>query len=167
MPERGDPPTSGPLVPSPRDTSLLQAWQSGSSPLEVNAPAAPAVNVNVSTPMVVTTPRGLPFIVRALWYLFIGRWLTALVIVIGYLFLVTIIGIPVAFALFNRIPQLLTLRTRTVRYRTDVRDGITYLTAGTEAQRPWYQRAVYFLLVGWWFGAVWLVAAWLIGLLIV
>lgn len=104
---------------------------------------------------------------RALWSLFIGWWLTALVIVIGYVFLVTIIGIPVAFALFNRIPQLLTLRMRTVRYRTDVRDGITYLTAGTGAQRPWSLRAVYFTVIGWWLGAVWLVAAWLIGLLIV
>jgi uncharacterized membrane protein YccF (DUF307 family) len=130
----------------------------------------PTVNVNVTTPMmpmIVTASAGPSMIVRILWYVFIGWWLSALVIVLGYALMLTVIGIPVAFALFNRIPQALTLRARTVRYGSEVRDGITYLTAGSERQRPWYWRVPYFLLIGWWFGAVWLVAAWLIGLFII
>jgi uncharacterized membrane protein YccF (DUF307 family) len=117
-------------------------------------------------PMIITAPAGPPFIVRALWYLFVGWWLTALVIVLGYALMITIIGIPVAFALFNRIPQALTLRPRTVRYGVELQDGVTYLASRTTQQRPWYWRALYFLLIGWWFGAAWLVAAWAIGLLI-
>jgi uncharacterized membrane protein YccF (DUF307 family) len=136
-------------------------------PTTVNVPPAPIVNVNVSTPTVITAAGGPPFVVRALWYLFVGWWLSAIVVVLGYLFLVTVVGIPVAFALFNRIPQALTLRPRTVRYRVETREGITYLTAGHERQRPWYVRTLYFLLIGWWFGAVWSVAAWAIGLLVV
>jgi uncharacterized membrane protein YccF (DUF307 family) len=136
----------------------------------VHAGAYPTVNVNVNTPMmpmISAAPTGPSMIVRVLWYVFIGWWLSAVVIVLGYALMLTVIGIPVAFALFNRIPQALTLRARTVRNQVDVRDGVGYVSAGTERQRPWYWRALYFLLIGWWFGAVWLVAAWLIGLLII
>jgi uncharacterized membrane protein YccF (DUF307 family) len=31
-------------------------------------------------------------------------------------------------------------------------------------QLPWISRAVYFLLIGWWFSAVWIVLAWLIAI---
>jgi uncharacterized membrane protein YccF (DUF307 family) len=149
-----------PLVPTVQPVSVPQ----------LSVSPTPTVNVNVNAPMmpmVVTAPASPSLIVRILWYVFIGWWLSALVIVLGYVFMLTVIGIPVAFALFNRIPQALTLRARTVRYGTEVRDGIMYLTAGTERQRPWYWRALYFLLIGWWLGVVWLVAAWLIGLLII
>lgn len=137
---------------------------------QVHMSPTQTVNVNVNAPvmpMIVTAPAGPPLIARVLWYVFVGWWLSALVIVLGYVLMLTIIGIPAAFALFNRIPQALTLRPRTVRYGVEMRDGVTYLTAGTVQQRPWYWRALYFLLIGWWFGAVWLVAAWLIGLLVI
>src|SRR5687767_10012805 len=47
-----------------------------------HAGAHPTVNVNVNTPMVpmiVTAPAGPAMIVRILWYVFIGWWLSALV----------------------------------------------------------------------------------------
>lgn len=31
-------------------------------------------------------------------------------------------------------------------------------------QLPWVARALYFLLVGWWFSAVWIVLAWFIAI---
>jgi uncharacterized membrane protein YccF (DUF307 family) len=31
-------------------------------------------------------------------------------------------------------------------------------------QLPWIVRAIYFLLVGWWFSAIWIVLAWLIAI---
>ncbi|MDQ3542038.1 MAG: hypothetical protein M3440_15280 [Chloroflexota bacterium] len=33
-------------------------------------------------------------------------------------------------------------------------------------QFPWILRAIYFLLIGWWFSAVWIVLAWLIAVTI-
>lgn len=127
----------------------------------------PQVNVNVSTPMVVTTPPGHSLLARILWYVFIGWWLSALVIVVAYAVLLFSLGLlfPITFALLNRVPQALTLRARTIRYRTSVQDGITMLTAGHEDQRPWYWRVLYFVLVGWWLGAVWLVAAWVLAVI--
>lgn len=162
-----------PLRPVPPTPYVQPSWQ----PPQVAPPAqqmhmspTQTVNVHVNTPvmpMVVTASAGPPIIVRVLWYIFVGWWLSALVIVLGYFFMLTIIGIPFAFALFNRIPQALTLRPRTVRYGVEVRDGVAYLAAGTVPQRPWYWRVLYFLLIGWWFGAVWLVAAWLVGLFVI
>lgn len=34
-------------------------------------------------------------------------------------------------------------------------------------QRPWIARAVYFLLIGFWFSAIWLVLAWLLAITII
>lgn len=147
----------------PRPQNLSSAQQ-----VQLNPPQTVNIHVNPSVmPIVVTAPAGPSLIVRILWYVFIGWWLSALVIVLAYALMLTIIGIPAAFALFNRIPQALTLRPRTVRYGVEMRDGVAYLTSGTIQQRPWIWRALYFLLIGWWFGAVWLVAAWAIGLLII
>lgn len=152
------------LASLPADARFVPAVPQGLYSL----PSSLNINVNASIPPMILTPAaGPPFIVRALWYLFVGWWLSALVIVLGYICMLTIIGIPLAFALFNRIPQAMTLRPRTVRYEAQVREGVTYLTARTERQRPWYWRALYFLLAGWWLGAVWLVVAWLIGLLVI
>lgn len=126
------------------------------------APAPPA-------PMVVFSPqtRQHSFVVRALWYLFVGWWLAGIVMFLGYLFTVTIIGMPLGFYFLTRIPQALTLRARTTAFRTEVRDGVTYVVESELPQRPWYVRALWFVFVGWWLGALWLVAAWLIGLLVV
>lgn len=34
-------------------------------------------------------------------------------------------------------------------------------------QRPWIIRAIYFLLIGWWFSALWLSLAWFIAITII
>jgi len=130
---------------------------------------APALAASLSGPQIGFAPetRQYSFVVRALWYFFIGWWLGALVIVLGYLFTLTIVGIPLGFYFFNRVPQALTLRARTVSYQTEMRDGVAYVGEGMQPQHPWYLRAVWFVFVGWWLGAVWLTAAWVIGLLII
>ena len=40
---------------------------------------------------------GPPLLVRAIWFVFIGWWLTGLVNVLAYLIALTIIGLPLAF----------------------------------------------------------------------
>jgi uncharacterized membrane protein YccF (DUF307 family) len=118
--------------------------------------------------MVVVTKRsdGPNLLVRTVWFVFIGWWLTGLVNVIAYLIALTIIGLPVAFMIFNRLPSVLTLRPRTV-HTTHTTDGeITYVAESVVAQRAFWGRALYFLLVGWWLGAFWSALAWLLCVLI-
>jgi uncharacterized membrane protein YccF (DUF307 family) len=111
--------------------------------------------------VVSTRSSGPGLFVRTLWFIFIGWWLTALVNVLAYVIALTIVGLPLAFMIFNRLPTILTLRPRTVHTTHDA-GGVTYVTASTVPQRSFLLRTVYFLLVGWWFGAIWSLLAWLL-----
>lgn len=151
---------------------MERSGEEGHPAYQANPPSPPAISpttVNVAGPTMVFADQssGPPFIVRALWYLFVGWWLAAFVIALGYVLVATIVGIPLGFALFNVIPQALTLRPRTRRFQAKTTGDVMYVGPGHEEQRPWLTRAIYFVLIGWWFGAVWLTLAWLIGLLIV
>jgi uncharacterized membrane protein YccF (DUF307 family) len=91
---------------------------------------------------------GPPLVVRAIWFVLVGWWLTGIVILAAYLLLITIIGIPLSFWLFDRIPFVLTLARPTARLEA----------AGIE-QHPIFLRAIWFLFVGWWLGGIWMIAA--------
>jgi uncharacterized membrane protein YccF (DUF307 family) len=101
---------------------------------------------------------GRPFWLRAVWFLLVGWWLTAFVIVVAYLCLLTIIGFPVAFWLFDRVPLTLTLKPRS-SWTADEMTGT--VTIGPQQLTTWV-RVVYFVLVGWWATALWISAAYLL-----
>ncbi len=130
----------------------------------------PAFNVNVAAPAIVMAPPSGPgFGVRAVWFVFIGWWLTGFMIGLAYFLALTIIGLPVAFYLFNRIPIFLTLRGRTKTYRATMGpDGTTtMLQAVNTEQRPMLQRALWFIFVGWWLGALWMGLAYVLCVIII
>lgn len=49
-------------------------------------------------------------LLRAAWFVLVGWWLTAVVLVLGYALCLTIIGMPLGFLCFDAAPTLLTLR---------------------------------------------------------
>jgi uncharacterized membrane protein YccF (DUF307 family) len=114
---------------------------------------------------------------RALWFIFIGSWFGFLWAFTALLFEWTIIGLPLAVLMFNRLPQVMTLKPHPVSPTTVsvTQTGTTPAAATTlivatptlEAAQPFWLRAIYFLLVGWWLSFVWLVTAYLIGLTII
>jgi uncharacterized membrane protein YccF (DUF307 family) len=110
---------------------------------------------------------GPGLVVRAIWFVFVGWWLTGIVNVVAYLIALTIIGLPVAFMIFNRLPSVLTLRPRTVQTTHAVVDGVAYAGETAVPQRAFWKRALYFVLVGWWLGAIWSALAWLLCVLII
>jgi uncharacterized membrane protein YccF (DUF307 family) len=111
--------------------------------------------------------RGPNFFLRVLWYVFIGWWLTGISLAIGYLAGLTVIGLPLAFWIFNRTGTLLTLRPRsqtTTIVEADGRAAISYQGA---RQRSLWLRAIWFVLVGWWAALIWMIVAYLISLTII
>ena len=55
------------------------------------------------------TPQ-LNIIIRAVYFVFIGWWLSALWIEIAYFFCVIIIGMPLGFWMFDKVPVMVSLR---------------------------------------------------------
>jgi uncharacterized membrane protein YccF (DUF307 family) len=100
-------------------------------------------------------------LIRALWFFFVGWWLSGLATLLAVLLQLTLIGIPLAVWVINRMPQIVTLKSsRKLAVSTNAMGVTTVAHAGRE-QRPFVQRAVYYVLVGWWAVSFWLVLAWL------
>jgi uncharacterized membrane protein YccF (DUF307 family) len=154
---------TGPRQPQAPPPS--QGWQP--YPSQPPVPSGPPPQQPPNVVIIQEAPGGPGCAVRALWFLFIGWWLSAIVVALAYICCLTIIGLPVGFWLFNRLPVVLTLRPRTEERITEVRDGITYVRGGTTPQLPMLVRALWFILVGWWFGAIYLTVAWFLCVIII
>ncbi len=50
-----------------------------------------------------------PFILRAIYFLLIGWWLSLIWSLLGWLLCVTIIGLPLGVLMLNRLPEVTTL----------------------------------------------------------
>jgi hypothetical protein len=105
---------------------------------------------------------GPNLLVRALWFLFIGLWLGALSTVLAWLLNLTIIGLPLGLMILNRLPRIMTLKPTPLRLHVSVQNGVTIIQQTRPVQRPLAVRALYFLLIGCWGSALWLLAAWLL-----
>jgi len=104
---------------------------------------------------IVDVRRGPGCLIQLLWFLFIGWWVLQFWVAVAWLFLVSILGIPLGIWMLNRVPLVVALRDpREVRYRmTQIGTGNwVYQEIGAE-QYPFLVRAVYFVLVGWWLSA--------------
>lgn len=53
--------------------------------------------------------RQRPFIVRALWFVLVGWWLSALWLAAAWALCTVIIGMPLGFWMFDRVPAVVTL----------------------------------------------------------
>ncbi|NOZ27331.1 MAG: YccF domain-containing protein [Chloroflexi bacterium] len=105
---------------------------------------------------------GLPWIVRALWFLFFGWELTGVWILVAWFLNLTIIGLPLGLWMLDRVPQVLTLKPRSGVVIAEIRGGGVWVRSGELRQRSWLVRLPYFLLVGWWLSLAWAAVAWLL-----
>lgn len=110
----------------------------------------------IDQPIEVETKRNNPnLLLRVLWFLLIGWWLGFWAIVVGYICLILIIPSPIGIAILDRLPRIMTLRA-------PARE-VTISADGSEdhnvEQRSWLIRLPWLVLIGWWFGLIWLLAA--------
>jgi hypothetical protein len=142
------------------------------------APALPAlnqtINVTVQAPAVAPAPSpvivmaqqaaGPGCLVRALYFVFVGLWLGAAWTGVAWFLLITVVGLPLGLLMLNRIPQVMTLKPIRTATQVTTTGGVVVVSQGQVAQQPFWLRAVYFVLVGWWLSGFWLLFAWgLIG----
>ena len=157
---------TAPLVP-------VQHGPLGTVAAGIPAQSAPSttVNVHVAAPapapvLIQVHERGL--FVRSLWYLFVGWWLSGLMMFAAGVCIASVVLLPAGLALVNRLPQVMTLRPRsTAVTATMLADGSMQYTIGSAAQRSMLVRIAWFCLVGWWAGMVVMFAAWFLSVLIV
>jgi uncharacterized membrane protein YccF (DUF307 family) len=101
-------------------------------------------------------------ILRVIWFIVVGWWLSGILSVAAWALNATIIGLPLGLWIINRLPLAATLRPASSWYR--IEGGI--LRSGVE-QFPFVLRAIYFVLFGWWLSGLWMVAAYALLLTIV
>jgi uncharacterized membrane protein YccF (DUF307 family) len=112
----------------------------------------------MTTPtIIVPQTQGPGLLLRALYFIVLGLWLSGIWAAIAWFLCVTVIGLPLGLWMLNRLPQVATLRPQ----RSDL-----VITATGESyqvdlpQPPFLIRAAYFVLIGWWLSAIWISVAW-------
>jgi uncharacterized membrane protein YccF (DUF307 family) len=120
----------------------------------------------MSSSITLQTKSGPGLLIRAVWFVLVGWWLTGVMSVIAWLAMVSLVLLPLGIYLINRIPTFITLRPRTSTVTATVVDGHTLVEHSKLKQQPWYIRFVWFLLVGWWASAIVMVVGWVLVVLI-
>ena len=100
-------------------------------------------------------------LMRVIWFLFVGWWLSGWAVLLAIVLQLTLIGIPAAVWLVNRIPQIMTLKSSRKLRVTGSESGVTVIGHADRLQRAWWIRTIYYVLVGWWATSFWMALAWL------
>jgi uncharacterized membrane protein YccF (DUF307 family) len=103
-------------------------------------------------------------LVQLVWFALVGWWLGQAWVAVAWFFATTIIGMPLAVMMLNRVPEVMALRGET-ELLVRSWNGHTVVT-----EIPQYNillRALYFILVGWWASALWLELAYALCMTII
>jgi hypothetical protein len=101
-------------------------------------------------------------LIRILYFLVIGLWVGGVWTIIAWVLNLTVIGLPAGLWMLNRLPQVMTLKPRPAQIHVTTTNGTTTIRRENQPQAPFILRALYFLLIGWWFSLIWLLSAWLL-----
>jgi uncharacterized membrane protein YccF (DUF307 family) len=112
--------------------------------------------------------RGVPFLIRVLWFFLIGWHVTFWWVLAAWVFNITVIGLPLGLWMLNRVPLVLTLRTQRGYTVTQVAaNGAVQSRYESVPQVPWVLRFLYFVFIGWWFSLIWSLLGWLLCVTII
>jgi uncharacterized membrane protein YccF (DUF307 family) len=102
-------------------------------------------------------------VIRAIWFIFVGWWLTGIVLGLAWLLNVTIIGLPLGIKLINKAPYALTLKELGSSDEVE-----TIEMGGSSGKSPSFIiRGVYFVFVGWWASALLMAFAYLASVTVI
>lgn len=102
-------------------------------------------------------------VIRAVWFVFVGSWLTAIVLGVAWVLNVTIIGLPAGIKLINKAPYLLTLKKS-----ESSGSGQTIEMGGSSSDSPGLVvRGIYFFAIGWWASGILMTIAYVLSLSVI
>lgn len=102
-------------------------------------------------------------VVRAVWFVAVGWWLTGLLLSIAYVLNLTVVLLPFGIKTINYVPKALTLKETGSSGDVD-----TVEIGGGGGDSPSILvRAAYFVCVGWWASGIWILFAYLLSLSVV
>jgi uncharacterized membrane protein YccF (DUF307 family) len=84
------------------------------------------------------------FIVRALYYIFIGWWFGLLWALLSWLVYATVIGAPLGAVMLNKVPGMISLKQRDKRYNVVSTGGGHDVVEEKPQQRRWWIRVIYY-----------------------
>ena len=117
---------------------------------------------------IVETNKNPGCLVQLLWFAFIGWWLGQAWMIVAWLLVISIIGLPFGVIMLNMLPKVIALRDPTEhRVLVTHQDGSVSTRMVNVTQANIVVRALYFLVVGWWLSALWMEAAYAISLTII
>ena len=124
--------------------------------------------MNNTGTLVVETNKNPGCLLQILWFALVGWWLGQIWMFVAWIFMVTIIGIPVGIAMLNNISKVFALREPTERVMVrSVTDGRLTQRELEPPQINIVVRALYFILIGWWLTAAWMELAYAICLTVI
>jgi uncharacterized membrane protein YccF (DUF307 family) len=103
------------------------------------------------------TERPPNLLLRALWFVLLGLWLSSIWAAVAWVLCVTVLGLPFGLWMLNRLPLVTTLTPARREWLVSERGR---LVEHGPRQHPLLVRALWFFLVGWWASAIWLALAW-------
>ena len=77
-------------------------------------------------------------VLRVVWFLFVGWWMSFWAISVAVLLQLTLIGIPGAIWVINRIPQISTLKSSRRLQVSETQAGVTVVSYADREQRKWW-----------------------------
>jgi uncharacterized membrane protein YccF (DUF307 family) len=114
-----------------------------------------------------TRSHGPGCLVSGLWFIFFGWWIGGLATLTAWLLGVTIIGLPISLFILNNLPFLLVLQPPSSETVTISSPDGTVVKQREMKQINWFLRALYFMLVGWWWSLIWMVLSYVVCLTII
>lgn len=107
-------------------------------------------------------------LIRAVWFVFVGWWLGQWAVLAAWVSIVLVVTLPLGLYILNRLPQVFTLRPSSQNWQIEATShGATVIRSAEAEQYNFWLRAVFFVLVGWWFSLIWLEVAWLAGITLI